>query len=658
MGQEGGVPEAQIPRILRKPEEPEYPIFVELFFDLAYIFIFLRLSEILVSAESVETVAQAAVMLLAGWWVWVLTAWLTDLFDPRLPIIQNLVTVTAVGVTVMAAAMRGAFHGRGLVFVLAYFAIHLARDAVLIPGTRVNRDIQARSIRVFFWFGVGAVLWLAGALAGSRARLLLWAGAVVIDYGSARIGWPTPGYGRTNLGSRIFTAPHLAERHRQIVIVAFGELILTSSTGLDTGGFAVTRVAAFALSLGSAVLLFQLYLEQVRSLEQPEAAVTVEHIRPGTFASYWHLVMVAGVVCISAGARTVAAHPDAHVPLIRTLIILAGPTLFLFGTCLFDLSVTSRISWPRVLSALAAYAATPAFYLRPSWTIMLTVDAVLALALIVELAIKRLSLGRTRPSPPLPRMGHYGAVQGSGSRAEQEMTVPVTPPSQEDIAAIASRYGLGLGPRDVAELRALIAGALASYDVVERLHAQRQARAPEPPARAWRRPAEAANKLGAWYVTTDVAGAGAGPLAGRRVAVKDNIAVAGVPMMNGSATVEGFIPRRDATVVTRLLAAGATIAGKAVCEELCFDGGSHTSATGPVRNPWDRSKSTGGSSSGSAALVAAGEVDMALGGLSDGLPAGLMIVGRQLADAVCLRVAQAYEAAIGGFPAPPGAARD
>ena len=192
--------------------------------------------------------------------------------------------------------------------------------------------------------------------------------------------------------------------------------------------------------------------------------------------------------------------------------------------------------------------------------------------------------------------------------------MPVTPPSNEDIAAIAGHYGLGLDPRGVEEYRALISGALESYDVVERLHAARQERAPEPPARPWQRPAEADNQLGAWYVTTDIKGAGEGPLVGRRVAVKDNIAVAGVPMMNGSATLEGFVPRQDATVVTRLLAAGATIAGKAACEELCFDGGSHTALTGPVRNPWDRSKSTGGSSSGSAALVAAGEVDMALGG--------------------------------------------
>ncbi len=64
----------------------------------------------------------------------------------------------------------------------------------------------------------------------------------------------------------------------------------------------------------------------------------------------------------------------------------------------------------------------------------------------------------------------------------------------------------------------------------------------------------------------------------------------------------------------RLLDAAAVIAGKAVCEDLYFSGGSHTACTGPVRNPWDQARSAGGSSSGSAALVAAGEVDLALGG--------------------------------------------
>ena len=132
--------------------------------------------------------------------------------------------------------------------------------------------------------------------------------------------------------------------------------------------------------------------------------------------------------------------------------------------------------------------------------------------------------------------------------------------------------------------------------------------------RSYATPSPEDNPLNAWYVTAEITGSDAGPLTGKRVAIKDNVMVAGLPMMNGSRSLEGFVPVEDATVVTRVLAAGGTVAGKSVCEDLCFSGGSHTAANGPVHNPWDASRSAGGSSSGSAALVAAGEVDMAIGG--------------------------------------------
>jgi amidase len=188
----------------------------------------------------------------------------------------------------------------------------------------------------------------------------------------------------------------------------------------------------------------------------------------------------------------------------------------------------------------------------------------------------------------------------------------VRPPDKEEVAGLARSYGMHLDDADLETYTLLAAGALSSYDAVEELYAEI---APQPPAdRAATRPDEASNPLGAWYVRTEIHGADEGPLAGRTVAVKDNVEVAGVPMMNGSHTLEGFVPSRDATVVSRLLAAGATVAGKAVCEDLCFSGGSHTSVTGPVRNPWDPSRTTGGSSSGSAALVASGAADLAIGG--------------------------------------------
>ena len=113
---------------------------------------------------------------------------------------------------------------------------------------------------------------------------------------------------------------------------------------------------------------------------------------------------------------------------------------------------------------------------------------------------------------------------------------------------------------------------------------------------------------------TTVKGTQTGKLAGKTIVLKDNVCLAGVPMMNGASTLEGYVPDVDATIVTRMLDAGGTIVGKAHCEYFCFSGGSHTCAAGPVHNPRKPGYSAGGSSSGSAALVAAGEVDMAIGG--------------------------------------------
>jgi amidase len=130
---------------------------------------------------------------------------------------------------------------------------------------------------------------------------------------------------------------------------------------------------------------------------------------------------------------------------------------------------------------------------------------------------------------------------------------------------------------------------------------------------AYRPPAEE-NVHNAWYQRTSIRGRSEGSLSGKRVVVKDNVMVAGVPMMNGAATLEGYIPDWDATVVTRILEAGGEIVGKASCECLCISGGSHTNATGCVTNPYRFECSAGGSSSGCAVLVATGEADMAIGG--------------------------------------------
>lgn len=115
-------------------------------------------------------------------------------------------------------------------------------------------------------------------------------------------------------------------------------------------------------------------------------------------------------------------------------------------------------------------------------------------------------------------------------------------------------------------------------------------------------------------------------LKGKTVCLKDNIALAQVPCLLGTSTFTGWIPQTDATVVTRILDNGGIIAGKAVCENLSRGAVSCTAATGPVDNPYAKGYSAGGSSSGTAALVGSGAVDMGIGcdqGGSIRIPASL-----------------------------------
>jgi len=188
----------------------------------------------------------------------------------------------------------------------------------------------------------------------------------------------------------------------------------------------------------------------------------------------------------------------------------------------------------------------------------------------------------------------------------------VKKPTPAELREVATALGLHLTDADVASYLELMTGTIDGYNLLAEMpNHLPQVKYPRTPGYF---PEGDDNPNNAWYVKTTIKGASGGKLAGKTVAVKDNVCVAGVPMLNGASTLEGYTPDVDATIVTRLLDAGATIAGKVHCECFCFSGGSHTGAYGPVHNPRKRGYSAGGSSSGSAAVVANGEVDMAIGG--------------------------------------------
>ena len=185
-------------------------------------------------------------------------------------------------------------------------------------------------------------------------------------------------------------------------------------------------------------------------------------------------------------------------------------------------------------------------------------------------------------------------------------------PSAAQIIEVGNQLGMQLNANEAEEYLTAMAPLIESYNTVDEMPDN----IPEVsyPRTPGHRPTPEENKHNGWYYKTSIKGAPQGKLKGQRVAIKDNICVAGVPMMNGASVLDGYVPDVDATLVTRILEAGGEIVGKTVCEYLCFSGGSHTGVSGaPVQNPWKEGYTTGGSSTGSGAVVAAGDVDMAIG---------------------------------------------
>ena len=195
--------------------------------------------------------------------------------------------------------------------------------------------------------------------------------------------------------------------------------------------------------------------------------------------------------------------------------------------------------------------------------------------------------------------------------------MPLQRPEVEEVAALAERLGIRLTASEARIFTDRLKGQVDSMEEFLELRIE-EAR---PPLRhlerdPGRRPTALEDPLNAFIRRCSVKGAQSGPLAGRTVGVKDHIAVAGVPMSNGSYFLDGYTPDFDATVVTRLLDAGATIIGKMNMEDFSY-GGPGVSGVGDFGrplNPHNPDHVTGGSSSGAAAAVVAGEIDIGLGG--------------------------------------------
>ncbi|MFY1633046.1 low temperature requirement protein A [Solwaraspora sp. WMMB335] len=406
--------------LLRSAGAPSRATFLELFFDLVFVVALALLSETLVSRLNPAGVAEAAIGLLALWWVWVVTTLVTDLYNPQSRGIQMITVGIMFGVLLMASSLPTAFTDRAGLFAGAYVAIHLARGLFFFlfffltlheffpltsqersTRTRHQRMARERAVRIWAWFAISAVPWIGGVLAGEELRLLLWTVALVTDYTVFALGYPLPGRARIAADQFSPTAEHLAERYHQFFIIALGDIILIAGMTFSRDTITIARTAGFVVAFASAAILFRLYVHCAGDLltRAIEAART-----PGRFsksAPYTHLLMVAGVMGTATSAKLVIEQPSSAVPGVWALVIIGAPVIFLLGRTRFEYEVFGRIGWP-----LLAGAATLAGVLLPIATVAvlppLPVAACVNLVLLAIIGFDLALRGRRNPVPPAP----------------------------------------------------------------------------------------------------------------------------------------------------------------------------------------------------------------------------------------------------------------
>ncbi|MFG6176933.1 low temperature requirement protein A [Halomonas sp. THAF12] len=318
--------------------------YVELLFDLIYVFAIIQVSHFLLDNLSLLGATQALLMWFAVWLGWQYSAWVTNWFDPDTAPIRLVLFGTMALALMMAAALPEAFESRGMVFAGCFAAMQVGR-AVFIRLSLGNHPLRDNYSRILGWACIAAVLWIAGGLAEGGLRLGLWALAVLCEYVSPMFGFPLPGLGRSRSDRDWdIEGGHLIERCALFMIIALGETILITGASLaHAEQWASSTLLAFGVAFLETVAMWWVYFHLTI---RDAARVITDAKDPGKIGAYFHyihVIILGSVILCAVGSELVIAHPTGHLSSQALIVLLAGPMLFLAGMGVYKFIVYGRI---------------------------------------------------------------------------------------------------------------------------------------------------------------------------------------------------------------------------------------------------------------------------------------------------------------------------
>ncbi|MGE3832199.1 MAG: low temperature requirement protein A, partial [Parvibaculaceae bacterium] len=210
--------------------------YVELFFDLVFVFAVTQLSHSLLAHYTPLGAVETLLLMMAVWWVWIYTSWVTNWLDPERTAVRLVLFAIMLAGLVLSASIPRAFAEAGLYFALAHVAIQVGRSAFMIYGARGDEALTLNFQRILVWLVGSGVFWIAGGFAEGETRLILWLIALAIEYVSPSLGFWVPRLGASTTADWSVDGHHLSERCALFVIIALGESILV--TGATFSGLA------------------------------------------------------------------------------------------------------------------------------------------------------------------------------------------------------------------------------------------------------------------------------------------------------------------------------------------------------------------------------------------------------------------------------------
>jgi low temperature requirement protein LtrA len=319
--------------------------YVELFYDLVFVFAVTQLSHGLLEHLTPLGALQTGVLMIAVWWAWIHTAWITNWLNPEHTPVRLMLFALMLAGLVLSASIPRAFGDRALPFAISFAVTQVGRSLFMLWALKNHDAGNFRNfIRIVLWQCVAAVLGIAGALAEGPVRLTLWAIAAGIETSGPALGFWVPVLGRSATTDWTVEGGHMAERCGLFVIIALGESVLVTGATFSGLVWTAENIGAFLVAFAGSVAMWVIYFNIGAERASRQIASSQN---PGRLArdgyTYLHILLIAGIIVAAVGDDLAQHHPNGHNDTGTAAVLIGGPALYLLGNMLFK-----RLSAPNL----------------------------------------------------------------------------------------------------------------------------------------------------------------------------------------------------------------------------------------------------------------------------------------------------------------------